>query len=472
MEEFKNWDLLLAYIEERKVIPVVGEQLLQVPYEGQLIPLYRFLAQRLAQRLELETRRGAQAKDPNPQTLNDVVCEHLRLGGKTDDVYPHLSIILHKEVVCEPPEALLQLARIDHFNLFVSLTFDNLLARALNQVRFAGQAQASQLLYSPSGSDTLQGGHDLPDNWQQAGKPFVFQLFGQASTQPNYAVTDEDILEFVHSLQDPDRRPQRLFDELSHSHLLFLGCRYSDWLVRFFMRTSKNSPLSVRHPGIELLVDSGMQTAQNQELVTFLRHFSANTQVYSISATEFVAELSERWQQEHPPTSAKAGVQLRHASEEQPPDMKEGAVFISYASQDLPAALQLHQCLEQAGVDTWLDKEGLEPGDHWDRKIQRHIQHCALFMPLISNNTQLRREGYFRKEWYWAAERVKGIDDGEAFLLPVVIDDTPINDDLKVPPAFRVNQAARLVGGASTPKFEAQVIGLVRAWWKSQKGAA
>jgi hypothetical protein len=298
----------------------------------------------------------------------------------------------------------------------------------------------------------------------------VFQLFGQVSTQPTYAVSDEDTLEFVHSMQDPDRRPKRLFDELSRSHLLFLGCRFPDWLARFFIRTSKNSPLSVRHPGSEMLVDIGMEEACNKDLVLFLRHFSANTQILPMSAADFVAELSGRWIREHPATAPKPGSVSRQAEKDEPPDMKEGAVFISYASQDMEAALRLHEGLEQAGVDTWLDTQGLEPGDHWDRKIQRHIRYCALFVPLISANTQERREGYFRREWRWAAERAEGFAEGEAFILPVVVDDTPVGDGLKVPEAFFAAQTTRLPGGATTPKFEGKVISVVRSWWKGQKG--
>lgn len=472
VEEFKNWDLLIAYIEERKVIPVLGDQLLQVEHEGEKIPLYCFLARRLAQRLGLEERRRALPDRTDLYCLNDVVTEHLQLGGKAEDVYPHLSIILHKEARFEPPEALLHLARIDHFALFVSLTFDSLLARALNDVRFPGKPQTLQLLYSPSGSDTPEGGHDLADNWRQSGKPVVFQLLGQVSTQPNYAVSDEDMLEFVHSLQHPDRRPKHLFDELSRSHLLFLGCRFSDWLVRFFIRTFKNSPLSARHLGSKMLVDSGMDEGHNKDLGLFLRHFSANTQILPISAADFVAELSGRWEKEHPAAASKPGSVPRQAAEDELPDMKEGAVFISYASQDLQAALRLHEGLEQAGVDTWLDKQGLEPGDHWDRKIRRHIRHCALFVPLISANTEERREGYFRKEWRWAAERAEGIAEGEAFILPVVVDDTPVNDALKVPDAYLAAQTTKLPGGASTPEFEGKVARVIRAWWKGQKGAA
>ncbi|MGY6275482.1 toll/interleukin-1 receptor domain-containing protein [Methylomonas sp. MgM2] len=473
-EEFNNWDLLIAYIEDRKVIPVIGDQLLQVNHNGAQVPLYQFLAERLMQHLGLGYRCTTPTERLAINCLNDVVCEHIKAGGKTDDIYPYLSIILRKETDFEVPKALAQLAAIDHFDLFVSLSFDNFLADALNQIRFAGREQTLQLSYSPSGSDVPAGGGDLPDDWRQSGHPVVFQLFGQASIQPNYAVSDEDRLEFVHSLQNPDRRPKHLFDELSRSHLLFLGCRYSDWLVRFFIRTSKNLPLSARHFGSQLLVDSQMQAPDNQDLVLFLKYFGANIQTLPISATDFVGELSRRWHKEHPAVAESNNGLVRQISADEPADMKDGAVFISYASEDLQAALRLHQDLEAADFVTWLDKQGLEPGDHWDRKIQRHINNCALFVALISKNTEQRREGYFRKEWRWAAKRAESFAEGEAFILPVIIDDLRISDDLKLPEAFLAAQATKLTGGATTAEFETKIGRVLRAWSKSQrqKGAA
>ncbi len=45
-------------------------------------------------------------------------------------------------------------------------------------------------------------------------------------------------------------------------------------------------------------------------------------------------------------------------------------------------------------------------------------------MPVISANTQARREGYFRIDWKLAAQRTDAIADGTPFLVPVVIDET------------------------------------------------
>ena len=75
------------------------------------------------------------------------------------------------------------------------------------------------------------------------------------------------------------------------------------------------------------------------------------------------------------------------------------AVFLSYASQDAEAAKGLCGALRSAGIEVWFDRDSLVGGDAWDAKIRRQIAECALFLPVISANTQARREGYFCLEW-------------------------------------------------------------------------
>ncbi|MSU65926.1 MAG: toll/interleukin-1 receptor domain-containing protein [Opitutus sp.] len=71
------------------------------------------------------------------------------------------------------------------------------------------------------------------------------------------------------------------------------------------------------------------------------------------------------------------------------------AVFLSYASQDAEVAARMAEAIRRGGVEVWLDQEGgLVGGDAWDRKIREQINGCALFVPIISANTQARHEGY------------------------------------------------------------------------------
>ena len=128
------------------------------------------------------------------------------------------------------------------------------------------------------------------------------------------------------------------------------------------------------------------------------------------------------------------------------------AVFLSYASQDAEAAKKIAEALRAAGVEVWFDVEGgLEHGDEWDQKIRKQIKECVLFIPVISANTQVREEGYFRLEWDLAAERTRTIASGVPFILPIVIDGTREPDAL-VPDRFRSVQWTKLPGGAVPPE--------------------
>jgi tetratricopeptide (TPR) repeat protein len=137
------------------------------------------------------------------------------------------------------------------------------------------------------------------------------------------------------------------------------------------------------------------------------------------------------------------------------------AVFLSYASQDAEAARRIADALRAFGVEVWFDQEELRGGDLWDAKIHRQIHECALFMPVISQHTQARAEGYFRREWRLGVERTHDMAEDVAFLLPVVIDNTP-DATARVPDKFREVQWTRLPGGEVSNAFADRVTRLVR----------
>jgi TolB-like protein/tetratricopeptide (TPR) repeat protein len=137
-----------------------------------------------------------------------------------------------------------------------------------------------------------------------------------------------------------------------------------------------------------------------------------------------------------------------------------GAVFLSYAKQDAEAARRICDALRAAGVEVWFDQSELRGGDAWDQKIRRQIRECALFIPLISANTQSRSEGYFRREWKLGVERTHDMADHVAFLVPVVLDGTS-DRDAHVPERFREVQWTHLPGGETTAAFCERVRGLL-----------
>jgi TolB-like protein/cytochrome c-type biogenesis protein CcmH/NrfG len=136
------------------------------------------------------------------------------------------------------------------------------------------------------------------------------------------------------------------------------------------------------------------------------------------------------------------------------------AVFLSYASQDAEAAKRICEALRAAGVEVWFDQSELRGGDAWDAKIRKQIKECALFVPVISANTQARTEGYFRLEWRLADQRTHLMAKGRPFLLPIVIDETR-DTDAHVPDSFVEVQWMRLPDEETRDKFCARVKALL-----------
>src|SRR4051812_23126963 len=128
------------------------------------------------------------------------------------------------------------------------------------------------------------------------------------------------------------------------------------------------------------------------------------------------------------------------------------AVFLSYAREDADAARRIAEALRGAGIEVWFDQSDLRGGDEWDAAIKKQIRACALFLPLISAHTQVRREGYFRREWNLAAHRLMDMAPGQPFLVPIVIDGTSEREALVTEEFLRV-QWTRLPGGEPTPAF-------------------
>src|SRR5260221_509446 len=390
------WDDLLSFIEERRVIPIVGPELLLVSTERGPRLLLDWVAEKLAGRLNVNI-----AELPQPYTLNDVVCWFLSARGRREEAYVRLRGII-KEANFEPPAALRQLAAITDFDVFVTTTFDSLLENAINQARFAGAPSTDVLSYSPNRVV------DLPTERDRLQRPVVYHLFGKLAASPTYVISDEDLLEFICALQSEHLAPEKLFHELEHSHLLFIGSTFSTWRANLFVRMAKRQRLSDRRDVGEVLADD--HSGQDDRLVSFLQQVIVRTRIY-MGAERFVEELHTRWQARRKPVaiaSVAAPARFLHPAREMP----DNAVFISYAREDLRAVQQIKAGLEAVGVTTWFDIDRLEVGDDYDRKIQRNIARCSYFIPVVSATTQRRLEGYFRREWSYAMDRVRNMADG------------------------------------------------------------
>lgn len=408
-------DLLEDIVRHRKVVPVIGADLLGVTEPGGSIPFYRQLAAQTAKRLG-ET---IPAETDWPEFL-ELMLRRVRHRGELTRALS----AAHREVLGALandalPEPLRLLAQITDFPLVLTTAIDGLAERAF------GVADEAALV------STLSENVDLPAAWEPAARgqpPVLIHLFGRIAATPGFALTEEDLLEFMWNLHG-ERRPARLLSRIRRSHVLLLGNRFPDWFARFFLRLLRGERLSLESETFEAVADP--EARAPRPLVTFLQHFSPQTRVYEEgSAADFVRELHARWTALQPKAAPAPAVSTGPGprrwdadDEREPSEMRPGSIFLSYASEDHDAATAVATTLDRAGLDVWFDRNELRGGDRYAAKIRRYIQQCDLFAPLLSRNTEARQDAFFRREWSWARERLPSIGPLRPFIMPLVIDD-------------------------------------------------
>lgn len=416
---------------------------------GALVPLHRHLAPLLAANLKLQTTTPC-------ETINAVACEYLLAGGARKIIYDELRELLDG-VKPVPNEALLALARISDFDLFISSTFDHHLAAALTAMRPAFRMQEHLLAYHPTQAADIP--EPLTSTW-------LYHILGDFNTYPDFAVWEEDYMEFICGLlkhQATDGSMPHIFRLLEKRYLLLLGAPFTDWIVRFFLRTARKARLSDRSSSTagECLAERAENMAA--PLVFFFDKLIQATHVVPGDPATFVMELARRWQEKHGEAANDDDFLARI-----PDHMPKDSVFLSYAREDRPAALAIARELHKAGVPVWLDKARLQLGQNFESQLKNAVGDCSFFISLISATTEAdtERKRYFHIERDWIASRQS---DGFLYYLPVAIDATIPEkwQPLHEPACFRRSHYNHLPYGQPTPEFVRTVRTLVETFRSS-----
>ena len=401
-----SWKRLLSQIHDGYVVPVIGSRLL-VGEDGQQ-SLQRQVAERL---LEIHGHQAIPSLTLYRE-LNDAV-SRLKEGTNLQDLYTDIHEIIQEFTSDDAviPAPLRQLAEISDFHLFVTLTPDDMFARSLRQRQ---HCQVNEIVHSPNLPNCEA--RDLPVDWhKRAGEVQLLYLFGKSSPVPTFAIHDEDLLEYAHNvITRGNRVPNGFLNELQERSLLLIGCNFSDWLARFFLRVTSKNRLTETSPR-KWLVD----LSPEESLTCFLSGFCKDIEILSqnYSPLNFVDELLRRWKAEH--------VRLR----EEPiagmtPPPSGWMFFISYSRcTDRPRAEAVKQALLNLGVaenEIWFDAKSIKPGEIFPNRIEEGIQNCRYFLPLLSLSTIQREEAFVFREWREANDRLK--DMNREFIIPVIVD--------------------------------------------------
>ena len=97
-------------------------------------------------------------------------------------------------------------------------------------------------------------------------------------------------------------------------------------------------------------------------------------------------------------------------------------VFISYVRENQQQADALSSALKVVGVDVWLDREAIEPGQRWRRAIRDAIRNGAFFIALFSMEYRLRTRSYMNEELTIAIEELRQRAIDRSWFIPIVLD--------------------------------------------------
>ena len=390
-----DWDELLDFIAEKKLTPIIGKEMYTFRDTEKLVPLDTYLSKKL---LELH-----KISDYNADSLSQAV-NYLEIEKeiKSMDIIRKLKSIV-KDINFELP-VINQLLSITDLNYFINTTvYNTVLENKILEIR---KQKANSINFSIN-----EPFPDCPDV-EKLVEPFVFNVFGSLLNTVDPALSEEDMLEYTGFFKEKMSGATNIVSSLKNKNLLFLGCTFPDWIVRFALRLISNEPLhewGTKRTIIVINDPSDLRKEQNE----FLKYYDVIT--YEGTTGEFVNELSEQWKKRNPTTG------------------KSKSIFLSYTRADLSAVESMKKGIEKIGnITCWYDKRELEPGDDWREKIVVNIRKADLFIPLISANSLEHEDGYVQKEWSQGTNEwiFRNADKkADKYLIPVVIDDSKLYSD-------------------------------------------
>lgn len=286
--------------------------------------------------------------------------------------------------------SLLELLSTRCFRLVLTTTFDPYLEIAMEKVWGKGRYRVLNFYGINKERDLrlddqrLGNGQKLIDEFI----PTLYYLFGKAEPNSNkkFVLTENDAMDTV-SKWFGDKRPKQLLSYIQEKRIVSLGCKYDNWLYRFFWYILRGDVNGLSSKQVAVEYDS-----KNPQLQAFInRH---HIQSYD-DARKFMRESTD--------VITRGFGNTINAR-------KTGGIFISYAHEDKYLALTLFNYLTDNNYKVWLDEKNLQGGDEYTQRISKAVNECNVFMPLLTSQVayDLKHGNdryYINTEWAVAQEK-------------------------------------------------------------------
>ncbi len=395
LQEQEDWDELFELITDKQLTPIIGKEIYRFRDGENLVLLDEYLSAQLLSSFKATD----QAAMPLTQAINYLVNEkNVKPGNLIRSLKSMTRDINHEFPL------LADFLSIKELNYFLNTeVYYNVLENNLHSI-------TNEPVESINWSD--KGFKDC-DPLKGLKAPLIFNVFGSLDSV-ELALSEEELLEFTGNFYEKIKSTPNILEALN-KNLLFVGCSFPEWMVRFILRLLSNQPLhewgsdNSKRQIIIINDDNEFHTKENE----FLKNLDVVT--FQGTTSDFVTEMSKRW------------------SEKNPNKIRRKKIFLSYTSADRTAVENLKKAIEEnSDLTCWYDQRELAPGNEFDTLIAQSIRDSILFIPLISANSLAHKDGYVQKEWDTAhtLTTYRKIDNVPGdFIIPIIIDDTSVTDD-------------------------------------------
>lgn len=100
-------------------------------------------------------------------------------------------------------------------------------------------------------------------------------------------------------------------------------------------------------------------------------------------------------------------------------------VFLCHASSDKAEVLNLYSRLTSDGIDAWLDKEKLIPGQNWQIEIPKAVRNTDVVIVCLSAQS-VNKDGFVQKEIKIALDAADEKPEGTIFIIPARLENCDV----------------------------------------------
>lgn len=376
----KSINNIILQIQKRKVIPIIGYDLLLDEFEEDTSEDFLNRLIKMHAAAEMQTM-----KIKNEKTGYELINSYYHSLLDFEPFKQELSKTIQENRInlMLIPDSYRKLVCIKNLKFFINATFTNSLELALNSFRASGKNEIdikdSYKVLNYQFSEPMDLSDPAPEkNFEITfSKPIIYNLFSTHDDERGaYVLTDTDYIELMYDLiRNTDGKFKNLLTYFKEGYLLFLGCNFPDWFFRFFIRLcvgeknlTESSPITRK-----AVIDSLNNNDSSRSV--FMGHYKIQT--LDVDCNQLINEIYKKLLNEpgSPGLVGNKGIKK---------------VFISYCRNDEQVANDIAVQFEERYIEYFKDNavNNLLEGEGLSNKITEAIDNCLIFLVIISANIE------------------------------------------------------------------------------------